>query len=120
MAAYIEEGKLNPAHHPTKKGFLRHFAAWILEDDLPFTTGETPGIRRLFQYLQVTYSLPSDTAVRNQLAKIYVHLHGEVVKELAVRPRLSVGSLSDHATHNHNSESSQKSHMLPTIGPPNR
>jgi len=84
MAAYLEEGKLNPAQYPTKKGFLLHFAAWILEDDLPFTTGETPGIHRLFKYLQVSYSLPSDTTVRNQLAKIYIHLHGEIVKELAV------------------------------------
>lgn len=85
MAAFIEEGKLNPVQYPTKKGFLRHFAAWILEDDLPFTTGETPGIHRLFKYLQVSYGLPTDTTVRNQLAKIYIHLHGEVVKELAVR-----------------------------------
>jgi hypothetical protein len=79
MESFLEDGKINPATYPTKKGFLKHFAAWILEDDLPFTTGETPGIKQLFHYLKVTYALPSDTTVRNQLARIYIHLHGEVV-----------------------------------------
>ncbi|KAG2115105.1 uncharacterized protein F5147DRAFT_769565 [Suillus discolor] len=29
-----------------KDGFLRHFVAWIIDDDLPWTTGETPGIQK--------------------------------------------------------------------------
>jgi hypothetical protein len=84
MEAFLEEGKLNPKHDPTKKGFLKHFAAWILEDDLPFTTGETPGIQRLFRYLSIKFQLPSDTTVRNMLAKIYIELHENLVKELSV------------------------------------
>ena len=84
MESFLEEGKLNPKVYPTKKGFLKHFAAWLIEEDLPFTTGEVPGIHRLFNYLDVTYQLPSDTTVRNVLAKIYIELHGEVVCKLSV------------------------------------
>lgn len=84
MADYLAEGKLNPKAYPTKAGFLKHFAAWIIEEDLPFTTGEAPGLHRLFKYLEVTYQLPSDTTVRNVLAKIYAELHAEVVRELSV------------------------------------
>jgi hypothetical protein len=84
MESFLREGQLNPKVYPTKKGFLKHFAAWLIEEDLPFTTGEAPGIHRLFKYLDITYQLPSDTTVRNVLAKIYIELHGEVVRELSV------------------------------------
>ena len=84
MQNFLEEGKLNPRKDPTKKGFLLHFAAWILEDNLPFTTGESPGLQRLFQYLHIKFQLPTDTTVRNQLGHIYASLHGDVVKELSV------------------------------------
>ncbi|KAG2365695.1 hypothetical protein BDR07DRAFT_1185587, partial [Suillus spraguei] len=49
----------------TKDGFLRHFVAWIINDDLPWTTGETPGIVRLFQFLEVRWTLPSGTTVQH-------------------------------------------------------
>jgi hypothetical protein len=84
MEDYLAEGKLNPKMFPTKAGFLKHFAAWLIEEDLPFTTGEAPGLLRLFKYVDVTYQLPSDTTVRNVLTKIYAELHGEVVRELSV------------------------------------
>jgi hypothetical protein len=84
MEDYLAEGKLNPKMYPTKAGFLKHFTAWLIEEDLPFTTGEVPGLHRLFKYLEVTYQLPSDTTVRNVLARIYAELHGEVVQELSV------------------------------------
>jgi hypothetical protein len=84
MEDYLAEGKLNPKMFPTKAGFLKHFAAWLIEEDLLFTTGEAPGLLRLFKYLNVTYQLPSDTTVRNVLTKIYAKLHGEVVRELSV------------------------------------
>ncbi|KAH9855327.1 hypothetical protein C2E23DRAFT_724823, partial [Lenzites betulinus] len=61
MAAYIKEGVLNPALEPTKKGFHRVFAAWILDDNLPFTAGESPSLARVFKYLKVNFMLPSDT-----------------------------------------------------------
>lgn len=84
MEEYLLEGKLNPKLEPTRKGFLKVFAAWILQEDLPYTTGEAPGLKRLFEYLQIRFVLPSDTAVRNTLAEIFMTLHGTVVEELAV------------------------------------
>lgn len=84
MEKYLEEGKLHPKREPTQRGFLQVFAAWLVEDDLPFTTGESPGLRRLFAYMGSKLLLPSDTAVRNTVAQIFVQLHTEVVKELAV------------------------------------
>jgi hypothetical protein len=39
----------------------------------------------LFKYLKVTYPLPSDTTVRNQLVHIFAELHGKVVREFSVR-----------------------------------
>jgi len=98
MESFLEEGRLNPKVYPTKKGFLKHFAAWLIEEDLPFTTGEAPGIHWLFKYLEITYQLPSDTTVRNVLAKIYIELHGQVVRELLVSSMThdSSGSYSPH------------------------
>jgi hypothetical protein len=81
MAAYLKEGELNPAQVATQKGFLRLFAAWILDESLPWTTGEAPTLRLLFKYLKVGYTLPSDTTVRNQLAHIFAELHKKVVTE---------------------------------------
>ena len=67
-----------------KERVLKHFAAWLIEDDLPFTTGETLGIKQLFKYLEITYQLPSNTTIWNALARIYIELHGQVVHELSV------------------------------------
>ena len=86
MEAYLREGELNPQIVPTKAGFLRIFSAWILDEDLPWTTGQAPTLQMLFKYLKVHYTLPSDTTVRNQLAKIFTELHGKVVREFTVRP----------------------------------
>ncbi|KAJ6484241.1 hypothetical protein C8R45DRAFT_764215, partial [Mycena sanguinolenta] len=66
------------------KNFLRIMAAWIIEDDLAFTTGETPGIKRLFAFLQTRYLLPSDTTVRNTLGEMYIDMYNLVMSELAV------------------------------------
>lgn len=85
MDAYLKEGELNPQIVATKSGFLRIFSAWILDEDLPWTTGEAPTLQMLFKYLKINHQLPSDTSVRNQLAKVFVELHGKVVKEFTVR-----------------------------------
>jgi len=84
MENMLLEGKLNPKIESTQKGFLKVFAAWLLEEDLPFTMGEAPGLKRLFHYLDIKYQLPSDTTVRNQLAHIFASLHSTVVEELSV------------------------------------
>jgi hypothetical protein len=84
MENFLKDGELNPALERTQKGFYSVFASWILEDDLPFTTGETTGIKRLFTYLQSRFMLPTDTTVRNTLARIFAELHGTVKSELEV------------------------------------
>ncbi|KAJ7855756.1 hypothetical protein B0H14DRAFT_2507963 [Mycena olivaceomarginata] len=55
MADFPVDGKLNPAINSSQKNFYKIFAAWIIEDDLPFTTGETPGIQRLFAFLRARF-----------------------------------------------------------------
>lgn len=84
MKEFLTEGSLNPAINPTRAGFLKIFALWILDEDLPWTTGESPMLRDLFKYLRVNQQLPSDTTVRNELARIFADLHGKVVREFAV------------------------------------
>ncbi|KAJ7746161.1 hypothetical protein DFH07DRAFT_748536, partial [Mycena maculata] len=61
MDEFLRDGQLNPAKVRTQRGFLKVFTAWLVEDDLPFTTGETGGIQRLFEYMQSRFMLPSDT-----------------------------------------------------------
>lgn len=84
MEDFLAEGRLNPAINPTQSNFYKVFAAWIIEDDLPFSTGETVGINRLFQFMQSRYQLPSDTTVRNTLAKMYTEMYDTLKSELAV------------------------------------
>ena len=84
MEAYLKDGELNLQVVTTYKGFLRIFSAWILDESLPWTTGEAPTLRMLFKYLKIHYKLPSDTSVRNQLGHIFIELHGKVVREFTV------------------------------------
>ena len=84
MAAYLKAGKLNPDLIPTQKGFLCLFSVWILDESLPWTSGEAPSLALLFKYLKVRFHLLSDTTVCNQLAKIFAELHGKVVQEFTV------------------------------------
>ncbi|KAF5342711.1 hypothetical protein D9758_015876 [Tetrapyrgos nigripes] len=90
LNAYLQEGRLNPALEPTYKGFLQHFTAWIIEDDLPFTTGESSGLQRVFSYLKIQYKLPTNTTVRKVLDQITEELRGNVIKELtAINSKIS-------------------------------
>jgi hypothetical protein len=85
MVAYLKAGKLNPDLILTQKGFLCLFSAWILDESLPWTSGEVPSLALLFfKYLKVKFYLPSNTTVCNQLAKIFAELHGKVVQEFMV------------------------------------
>lgn len=61
MEAYLKDGELNLQVVKTYRGFLRIFSAWILDESLPWTTGEAPTLKMLFKYLNITYPLPSDT-----------------------------------------------------------
>jgi hypothetical protein len=42
-------------------------------------------LQNLFRYVKVKYGLPTDTTIRNQLAKIFIELFEEVIKEFSVR-----------------------------------
>ncbi|KAK7001674.1 hypothetical protein R3P38DRAFT_3368049 [Favolaschia claudopus] len=93
MAEYLAEGKLNPAINSTQKNFYKIMSAWIIEDDLPFTTGQTPGIQRLFAFLQTRYMLPSDTTVRNTLAELYIDMYELIKSELAeIKSKIAVAT----------------------------
>ena len=39
MEKYVQEGQLNPQVELTQSGFSRLFAAWLIKQDLSFTTG---------------------------------------------------------------------------------
>ncbi|KAJ7721351.1 hypothetical protein DFH07DRAFT_760491 [Mycena maculata] len=67
MDEFLRDGQLNPAKVRTQRGFLKVFTAWLVEDDLPFTTGETGGIQRL---------------VRNTLARIYTEMFDKLKADL--------------------------------------
>ncbi|KAJ3713430.1 hypothetical protein C8R42DRAFT_593447, partial [Lentinula raphanica] len=84
----------------------------ILDEDLPWTTGEALSLALLFRYLKVWYELPSDTMVRNQLAKIFAELHGKVVREFSV----SVDLKRVMRLMNVLRESNRKSHSLKILG----
>lgn len=84
MEGFLKDGELNPAIVADQAGFFRIFSAWILDESLPWTTGESPTLAMLFKYLKVKFSLPCDTTVRNYLAIIFAELHGMVVHEFAV------------------------------------
>lgn len=84
LSAFIEKGILNPKIMPTQKGFNRMCAAWILEDDLPFTTAESDGFNRLLKYCGIKFTLPSDTTVRSNVRDVFKELHGIVVREISV------------------------------------
>ena len=84
MEQFLERGQLDPKINPTQAGFLKIFALWILDEDLLWTTGEAPVLDKLFKYLGIKQQLPSDTTVRNELARIYADLHGKVVEEFSV------------------------------------
>ena len=84
MAEYLKKGELNPAVAATQSGFLQLFAAWILDESLPWMTGEALSLQLLFKYLKINFALPTDTTVHNHLAKIFAELHGKVVREFSV------------------------------------
>jgi hypothetical protein len=91
MAEYLKAGELNPDVIPTQKGFLQLFAAWILDESLPWTSGESLTLAILFKYLKVRFQLLSDTTVQNLLTKIFAELHGKVVcKFMVCHPLLVV------------------------------
>ncbi|KAH9025003.1 hypothetical protein EDB83DRAFT_2170861, partial [Lactarius deliciosus] len=81
MEKYVQDGLLNPRIESTQSGFTRLFVVWLIEQDLPFTTGKFT-ISELFKYIQCRFSLPSDTAVRKSVAQIFTDLCSTIVCEI--------------------------------------
>lgn len=118
MDAYLANG--TKPMFPMREGFLCHFVAWVIEDDLPWTTGETPGIIRLFHFAEVRWELPSDTTVQKMVAKFFVELHSNLVKELTVSENIHLHlSINDDDTLLHRQWNQRLLTQL-TIGQPNR
>lgn len=84
MASYISEGLLHPASNPTQSGVNRVFSGFLLADGLNFNFGESKFFARFLKYVHVQFSLPTDTAVRNQLCKVFVELKDAVIREFDV------------------------------------
>ena len=84
MLEMLAEGALNPKANPSQAGFNRMFAAWLLSENLSFTLGESNSIKRLFDYINCKFDLPTDTTVRNQIWRIFSELHAAAVREFAV------------------------------------
>jgi hypothetical protein len=84
LSSYLKDGELNPAIIPDQSGFYRIFSAWVLDESLPWTTGEAKMLNKLFRYIKCDFSLPTDTTVRNYLEKIFTELNTKVVRELTV------------------------------------
>ncbi|KAF8600409.1 hypothetical protein BDV93DRAFT_447587, partial [Ceratobasidium sp. AG-I] len=55
-------------------GMIRHFSMWVVEENLPWTTGEAPGLQRLWRYLRIDHPLPTDTTVRKTLRGLYLDM----------------------------------------------
>jgi hypothetical protein len=67
-----------------QKGFYMSFAAFVVEDDQPFTMGEKPGIKRVFDYVNCKFSLPTDTTCHSYVSHLHKKMHAYVVDELTV------------------------------------
>lgn len=76
---------LNPKQPRTQEGFYRVFAAGVLQDDLPFTAGEKPGMRRILDYAECKHQLPTDTTVRNKLETVFTSMEDRLKSMLEVR-----------------------------------
>jgi hypothetical protein len=84
MMGWLAKAKDNPAWPKTQRSFYEIVTAWFISDNLPWTTGETEWIDRVFTFADCRYTLPSDTTVRKYVKIIYERLHGQVVRELTV------------------------------------
>jgi hypothetical protein len=58
MEQFMERGKLDPKINPTQADFLKIFALWILDEDLPWTTGKAM-LDKFFKYLRSSSSSPA-------------------------------------------------------------
>ncbi|KAF8835974.1 hypothetical protein BDN67DRAFT_984264, partial [Paxillus ammoniavirescens] len=105
MKAFIQCGIDNPAKQVTVKGFREHLVKGIIEDDLPFTLGEKPGMKRTFTYLlPYKFSIPGRQTVRRDLNLLHDHIQDKLNNEL----RENKSKLSIHLPGGHTGAESGK------------
>jgi hypothetical protein len=86
MDNFSARGIQNPAKVVTNKGFREHLVKGLIEDDLPYSLGEKPGMQKLFRYvLPRGISSPSHQTVRRDLDKLYDKVNEKVNQKLQVR-----------------------------------
>ena len=85
MQKFNERGCENPAREVTQKGFRQHFVKAIIEDDLPYSFGEKPGIQKCFLYiLPKGYPILKHQTVRRDLDLLYSEMNVRISLMLLV------------------------------------
>jgi len=76
---FSAQGLQNPAKSVTSKGFREHLVKGLIEDDLPYTLGKKPGMRKLFNYLlPCGIPCPSHQTIRWDLNTLYKKVNQKV------------------------------------------
>jgi hypothetical protein len=85
MEKFSPQGLCNPAKAVTSKGFQEHLVKGIIENDLPYSLGENPGMLKLFGDL-LPYGIvsPSHQTIQHELNVLYDELDEKVDKILQV------------------------------------
>jgi hypothetical protein len=95
MDNFSARGLQNPAKTVTSKGFRERLVKGIIEDDLPYSLGEKPGMSKVFDYvLPRGIPTPSHQTVRRDLDILYEKLDEKLNEQLQVR--------HSHSIHMHN------------------
>jgi hypothetical protein len=85
MDSFSARGLQNPAKVVTSNGFQEHLVKGLIKDDLPYSLGEKPGMRKLFGYLLPRgIPCPSHQTVRRDLDILFEKVDEKVNRQLQV------------------------------------
>jgi len=71
MEGFAARGTANPEKTVTQRGFREHLVKGIIQDDLPYSLGEKPGMQKLLHYLLPRgFTIPAHQTVRHDLDKL--------------------------------------------------
>ena len=85
MDSFSARGLQNLAKVVTSKGFREHLVKGLIEDDLPYSLGEKPGMRKLFGYLLPRgIPCPSHQTVCRDLDILFEKVDEKVNRQLQV------------------------------------
>jgi hypothetical protein len=87
IQAFAARGLENPEKQVTKRGFREHLVKAIIEDDLSYSLGEKPGMKKLFTYvLPRGFAIASHQTVRRDLDLLYEQLSTKINLLMQVCP----------------------------------